>query len=91
MSELNPDNPLVGALREHWQKICAILMSKQKAREVRINSYDIDKLSKAFAPDAPAVVAHIENAGTPQQEIVLRLMDQTTAVKLMRDYEKGNN
>ena len=91
MSELNPDNPLVQDLREHWMKLCAILMSKQGARQVRINLYDIEKLSKKFAPDAPVVVVRIENAKTPNEELVLELTDMTSGEKLMRDFESRQN
>jgi hypothetical protein len=91
MAEMNPDNPLVASLREQWQKMCGLVMSKMDVREVRINSGDVDKLAKMFAPDFPAVVVQIENANSPNEELVIRLMDQMTAEKKMREFESRKN
>jgi hypothetical protein len=91
MAELNPENELVIALREQWQKMCGLVMSKLKVREVRINVYDIGKLQGMFAPDEPAVVVHVEKAGTPDEELVIELMDQTRASKMARDFDSRKN
>jgi len=93
MTEFNPDNPLLKKIREQelWIKICAMLMSKLKQDEVRINSFDIRKLENKFAPDTPAVVLTVEKANTSDEELVLHLMDNTSAEKLARKDDLGRN
>jgi predicted site-specific integrase-resolvase len=88
MNEINPDNELLTALRDQWQKLCAMVMSKTKQKQIRINRYDIQKLEKMFDPHAPAVVVHVEKANTTDEEIVLDLIDMPTAEKMASDWEK---
>lgn len=44
MPELNPDAVIVGQLREHWQKMAALLVWKLKGRErVRLTIEDMQR------------------------------------------------
>lgn len=81
--EVNPENELLVSMRGQWQAMCGLIMSKFKTREIRIGMWDIDKLNKMFSPATAAVVMQVENPGTPDETIVLKLMDQPSATKLM--------
>lgn len=55
MLELNPDNPLVSALHNHWHTLMAILLHKLKLPEIVITSDDVAQFNAAH-PDSAALL-----------------------------------
>lgn len=43
MGELNPNHPVTRELREQWHKLCALVMFKFGATEVRITTADMER------------------------------------------------
>lgn len=81
MAELNPDNLLVKALREQWQKLCAIVMHKQGMREINITREDIEAFVGMFEGELPVIL--VQEKG---EVIVLKLVKWSDAEKLAKQH-----
>ena len=47
MSELNPNHGVTQELREQWHKLCALVLFKSGAKEIRITAEDIERFTKS--------------------------------------------
>lgn len=79
MTELNPENEVVHAMRELWQKALACLMVKLSIEEVRLSRFDFNNLSNKFGGETATIVIS-ENGET----LRLRIMPQSEAIKLAK-------
>jgi len=78
MSEINPNNAHLKAMREHWQKIVGILLHKlAPGREVIITATDVEALANISPGEIPVVVTHEQRDG-----IHLKLVGEREARKL---------
>ena len=56
--EINPDHPLVNALRDEWPKIAAMLLWKLVGtKTVTLTAEDIRAMTENFAPGSAVIVA----------------------------------
>lgn len=62
LNEVNPDSPVVHAMRTEWHKIVGVLIHKYSLGEVVVTSKDVDDFSAAFAPEEPVVLADSTHA-----------------------------
>lgn len=82
MAELNPENELVQAVRDQWQKIAALLLYQLKGTGVvRIGVNDIEKFTNLFKGDMPTILMKIEGRGR-EEEIVLQIVSAKEGKKL---------
>lgn len=87
MSEINPNNAHLVAMREQWQKIVAILLVKfSPGREVVITANDIESLGKVFPGEIPTVVTHEQRDG-----IHLKIVGEREARKLAARFGHEEN
>lgn len=75
MSEINPNHPMTSAMREQWQKLCAILIAKRGGHET-ISLDDI----KLIAEEKAISIQEIDNV------IHLRLIPIEEAQLLAREH-----
>lgn len=47
MNELNPNHPVTQQVREQWHKLCALVLFKTGATEIKITSSDIERLRES--------------------------------------------
>lgn len=73
---LNPNHPVVQEVQDQWYKLCAILIHRSGATEVKITWSDVD----AFADSGLAnIVVHPQDDG-----ITLRLVSNKEAREIAR-------
>lgn len=72
--EINPSNQTLTQLRDHWQKICVLVMRKLGAKEVDITERDV---AEVMAEGMPFLVTHGRKDGF---KLVL-VKDQAAAVE----------
>ncbi len=76
MMELNPNHPVTAANREHWHKLCALLMVKQGLTTVEFTMADVARL---HGSDAAIVVDEREG------RLRLHMMPMQEAERLARE------
>lgn len=76
--ELNPNNPIAGAIRSHWHKLAAMIMLKQGLTEIHFTMADVDNLA------AGNVNIVIDARSTPGDVFSLRIVDDATAAILAK-------
>ncbi len=87
MSEINPNNAHLVAMREQWQKIVGILLHKfSPGREVIITAKDIEALATIAPGEIPVVVSFEQRDG-----IHLRMVGQREARKLAARFGHEEN
>lgn len=47
MSEINPNHPMTTFARDHWYKLCALLVNRLPDGEARITAADIEALENS--------------------------------------------
>lgn len=77
MAELNPNHEVTTAMREQWQKICAVVMHKYGIGSLQISIADIEEFAGSNKCN---IVLH-----SGEEFITVRLVDDETAVALAAD------
>lgn len=75
--ELNPNHPVLGAVRDHWHKVAAFIMWKLKAEKVIITMKDIEEMS---ALDQVIVLHDHSDC------IEIKLLDREDGERLAREH-----
>lgn len=87
MTEINPNNAHLKAMREHWQKIVGILLNKfAPGCEVIIEVKDVEALTKISPGEIPVVVSWEQRDG-----IHLKLVGEREARKLAARHGREEN
>lgn len=88
--ELNPENEVIKATREHWHTIAGLLLFKygpfdgqNNRMEARIGVEDVKKFGEMFDGDMPCTIIEVEGVGE-HEEIVLRLLPFKEGEKLAK-------
>jgi hypothetical protein len=74
--EVNPNNPVLSAAREHWHKIAAFIMYATKTKELELSPQLMDELT---AQDQCIV---LQEKG---QRLFVRMLPRLEAEKLARE------
>lgn len=86
MPEVGPDHPVVEELREHWQKIAALIMWKLNVKRVEILEDDIISLAMSDPRGMPVILAHAKN-----DKIIIMLMSGKEADSFAKLHGDGED
>lgn len=73
--EINPNHPVTREIRDHWYKVCAILMQKMGENDVEITTMDV----AALAATDVCIVADCRDG-----KFIVRLMERKDVESLAR-------